>query len=85
LVADGSGDYTPRQIQFVDTQASSTTWTVTHNLNQKFVNVTIYDNSDNVIIPQSIVATSTSVTTVTFNTALAGTAVVMGAYGLAAV
>lgn len=85
MVADGSGDYTPRQIQFVDTQASATTWTVTHSLNQKFVNVTIYDNADNVIIPQSIVATSASVTTVTFNTALAGTAVVMGAYGLAAV
>jgi len=84
LVSDGT-NYTPRQMQFVDTQASSTTWTVTHNLNQKFVNVTVYDAADSVIIPQSIVATSTSVTTITFNTAIAGTAVVMGAYGLAAV
>ena len=84
MVSDGS-DYTPRQIQFVDTQASSTSWTVTHNLNQKFVNVTIYDSSDSVIIPQAIVATSVNVTTITFNTAVAGTAVVMGVYGLAAV
>ena len=85
LVSDGSGDYTPRQLQFVDTQASATTWTVTHNLNQKFVNVTVYDSSDNVVIPQTIVATSSNVTTVTFNVAIAGTVSVMGAYGLAAV
>jgi len=84
LVSDGT-DYTPVQIQHVSTQASATTWTVTHSLNQKFVNVTVYDSSFNMIIPQSVVATSTSVTTITFNTAIAGTAVVMGVAGLAAV
>ena len=58
--------------------SSGTTWTVTHGIGQKFVNVTIYDDTDNVIIPQSIVATSSTVTTVTFNTAVSGTCVVMG-------
>lgn len=86
LVADGSNNYTPHQIQFVDSvTVAATTWTVTHNLNQKFVNVTVYDSTDNMIIPQSVVATSTSVTTITFNTAITGTAVVMGINGLAAV
>ena len=57
---------------------ASTSWVVTHNLGCQFVNVTVYDATNNVVIPQSIVATSSSVTTVTFNTALAGTCVVMG-------
>jgi hypothetical protein len=85
LVSDGT-NYTPRQIQYVDdVSAAATTWTVNHSLNQKFVNVTVYDSADSVIIPQSIVATDANTTTITFNTAISGTAVVVGAYGLAAV
>jgi hypothetical protein len=57
---------------------AATTWTVTHNLGQKYVVVTIVDAADEVIIPQSITFTSATVTTVTFNTAVAGTAIVMG-------
>ena len=65
--------------------APSTTWTITHNLNQQFVNVTVYDSSDQVIIPQTITATSVNVTTITFNTTITGTAVIMGIPGLASV
>lgn len=79
-----TADYTPRHISYVHTQSSSsTTWTVSHSLGQKFVNVTVYDNTDNVIIPQSIVATDANTTTVTFNTAITGTVVVMGVAGSA--
>lgn len=75
-------NYTPTHISHVHTQSSSsTTWTVTHSLGQKFVNVTVYDSSDQVIIPQSVTATSTTVTTITFNTAITGTVVVMGVAG----
>lgn len=77
LTNDGT-NWVNQKIYHVSTESAATTWTVTHSLGQKFVNVTIYDATDNVIIPQSIVATSTSVTTVTFNTAVAGTAVIMG-------
>jgi len=77
-------NYTPSQIHFVhDHTTSATSWTVTHNLGQKFVNVTVYDSTDNVIIPQTIVATSTTVTTITFNTAITGTAVITGVAGAA--
>jgi hypothetical protein len=79
-----AADYTPRHISYVHTQSSSSaSWTVSHNLGQKFVNVTVYDGSDNVIIPQSIVATDANTTTVTFNTAITGTVVVMGVAGSA--
>ena len=81
LVRDGT-DFKNVHISHVHTQSTSaTSWTVTHSIGQKFVNVTVYDSTDNVIIPQSIVATSTTVTTITFNTAITGTAVVMGVPG----
>lgn len=81
LVHDGT-DFKNVPIQVVLNQTtSSNTWTVSHNLGQKFVNVTVYDSTDNVIIPQSIVATDANTTTITFNTAITGTAVVMGVPG----
>ena len=57
---------------------AGTSWTITHSLGQKFCNVTIVDATDNVIIPQSIVFTDANNLTVTFNTAVAGKAVIMG-------
>ena len=81
LVRDGT-DYKNVHISHVHTQSTSaTSWTVTHSIGQKFVNVTVYDSTDNVIIPQSIVATDANTTTITFNTAIGGTAVVMGVPG----
>ncbi len=84
MVSTGTS-YTPDHICHVftkDTNAA-TTWAVSHNLNQQFVNVTVYDATNNVIIPQSIVATDANTTTITFNTAIMGTAVIMGVSGSA--
>jgi hypothetical protein len=67
-----------KKIFHTESMASGTSWTVTHGLGVQFVNVTIYDATGDVVIPQSITATSTTVTTVTFNTAISGTAVIMG-------
>jgi hypothetical protein len=60
----------------IHTQTSAaSTWTVTHNLGVQYPNVTVYDNSNNVIIPQTIVATDANTLTLTFGSAVAGYAV----------
>lgn len=78
LVTDGT-TYTPKKIYFLYTTATAaTTHTVTHNLNQKYCNVTVVDNTDNVIIPESIVFNTANQLTVTFNASIACSVVVMG-------
>jgi hypothetical protein len=60
----------------IHTQASAaSTWTVSHNLGVQYPNVTVYDNNNNVIIPQTIVATDANTLTLTFGSAVAGYAV----------
>lgn len=63
---------------FLYTGASNTGHTVTHNIGQKYCNVTVVDSSDEVIIPQSIKFDTANQLTVTFNTAIACKVVVMG-------
>ena len=58
-------------INFVQS-SPSTTWTINHNLNNKYPLVQIYDSSDAVIIPATIVGTNTNTVTVTFSTAISG-------------
>jgi hypothetical protein len=58
-------------INFVQS-SPSTTWTINHNLNNQYPLVQTYDLSNAVIIPASIVGTSTSTVTVTFSTAISG-------------
>ena len=56
---------------------SSTTWTVTHNLNIADVAVTVYDDAtDSVVIPDTITLTDANTVTVTFASAITGKAVV---------
>ncbi|GAF92073.1 unnamed protein product, partial [marine sediment metagenome] len=38
--------------------------TATHNIGRQYVNVSVYDNNDQLIIPDEVTATSTTVTTV---------------------
>ena len=87
LVADSSNDYTPQVVQFIYNSNGgtgvATTHTVTHNLNQQFVNVTVYDNSNNIIVPQSVTLTSANVVTVVFNAAIDCKVVVIGFEGVA--
>jgi len=64
---------------------SSATWTITHNLGNKFVNITLYDSSDQVIEDTSITsitATDANTTTVVLGGADTGTAVVTTTGGL---
>jgi len=63
--------------------SSSAVWTIVHNLNYKYVNIECYDSSDNVIIPESIVATDANTLTVTFASSRTGTAVISAAAAVA--
>lgn len=59
-------------------QASpATTWNITHNLNNRYLDVKVYDSSNNLIIPQTISATSVNAMTLTFETAESGYVVLM--------
>jgi len=90
LVGDGVAGYEEKLIQFNYSSAVSdggtgpkTSHTVNHNLGQQFVNVTVVDSTNAVIIPQSITFTNANTVTVTFNTAIDCRVVVMGVPGTA--
>jgi hypothetical protein len=86
LASTGSANaYKPIQFSYDSTLngGSNTSFTVTHNLNQKFVNVTVYDSSFNQIIPQSVVLNTVNQLTVTVNSAINLYVVVMGITGVA--
>ena len=60
----------------IHTQSSAaSTWTVSHNLGVQYPNVTVYNASNEVIIPQTITATDTNTLTLTFGSAVSGYAV----------
>ena len=76
FVGDGSGITGLTAGGKIHTQTSeASTWTVTHNLGVQYPNVTVYDNNNNVIIPQTIVTTDANTLTLTFGSAVAGYAV----------
>jgi len=53
----------------------ASTWTFPHNLNIQYPNVTVYDNTGNVILPQTITATDINTLTLNFGANVTGTAV----------
>ena len=64
------------QATITDTFTSVTSKAITHNFGTKNVLVSVYNNSDELIIPASTVTTSTNVVTVTFDSSTTGRAVV---------
>ncbi len=54
----------------------STTWTMVHNLGEQYVSFTFYDENDEVIIPNTVNATSTSTLTATFSVAAIGKCII---------
>jgi hypothetical protein len=76
FVGDGSGITGLTAGGKIHTQTSAaSTWTVTHNLGVQYPNVTVYNSSNEIIIPQTIVATDANTLTLTFGSAVAGYAV----------
>lgn len=62
---------------FIHTQSSAaTTWNIAHNRNQQYVNVTVYDGSDQVVLPSTITATDEDNMEITFPSAQTGYAVI---------
>jgi len=59
-----------------DTFTSTTSKTVTHNFGTKNVIVQVYDNSDNIIIPQSITTSTTSSVDIVLDSTTTGRVVV---------
>jgi hypothetical protein len=59
---------------YIQTFASATTWTVTHNLNNLYPSVTTWDNSGVMVLPKLITVTNANSLVITFNVAVAGTA-----------
>ena len=92
LVASGGSPnkFESKQIQYIyDSQllgspSAATSHTINHNLGQKYVNVTIYNSSDQQIIPQSVELDSATALTVTFNKAIDCVVVITGVAGVTA-
>ena len=63
---------------FIHTEAiADTTWTVTHNLNTTAPILQIYNAAGEMLIPDSVTPLNNNEMNVTFNTAIAGTAIVL--------
>jgi hypothetical protein len=76
FVGDGSGITGLTAGGKIHTQTSAaSTWTVTHNLGVQYPNVTVYNSSNEIIIPQTITATDANTLTLTFGSAVSGYAV----------
>jgi hypothetical protein len=77
LTVGGSTAKTVANSSYSTTFSSVTSVTVTHSLGTKDVAVFVYDSSDNMFWPSSIVTTSTSVVTITFASSRSGRVVVV--------
>jgi len=70
-----SGLEVGQKYKHVQTTPSST-WTVSHGFDYQYVNIDVYNGSDELVIPASVVATDTNTITISFNTPLSGVAIV---------
>jgi hypothetical protein len=62
--------------KYEHTQGSANaTWTITHNMGFQYPVVSVYDDNDKLVIPMEVTATSANVLTVTFDSAVDGTAI----------
>ena len=58
---------------YIFTQGSSTTnWRVTHSLSQQYPNITVFDENNQVIIPETVTATSDNNTDIVFSSGQSG-------------
>ena len=76
FVGDGSGITGLTAGGKIHTQSTAaSTWTFTHNLGVQYPNVTVYNNSNEIILPQTITATDTNTLVLTFGSTVAGYAI----------
>jgi hypothetical protein len=66
---------------YTHTQAEATsTWTIAHNLNTTSVNIQVFGGDNRMVIPSEIETTSPTTAQVSFNTPMAGRAVVVSGH-----
>jgi hypothetical protein len=66
-------------LRYLHTQAApGATWSVPHNLGEKYVSVTVFDTGDSVVIPDSIALVDSNNLTIGFGTPVAGKALILG-------
>ena len=70
----GGGSGTEGRTARLDQTTSSTTWTFNHNLGEQYPAISIFDSSDNIVIPTSINAQDNNTLIVTFSSPQSGTA-----------
>ena len=75
LTGSFSGLEVGQKYKHVQTTPSST-WTVSHGFDYQYVNIDVYNGSDELVIPASVVATDSNTITISFNTPLSGVAIV---------
>ena len=86
LVYDsGNSEFRNVPVHYIEDSASATSHVITHNLNQQYVQVTVVDTSDDVIIPQNIRMDNANQLTVTLSSAAQVTIIVTGVTGVAVV
>jgi hypothetical protein len=63
--------------RYLYTQSTpASTWTITHALNYKYVNVDVYDNNDQLMLPQTVTATNNNTLTLVFAVPTSGNATI---------
>ena len=58
-------------------EATSTTWTITHNLGNENLILQVYNDANEMVIPDTVTPTDTNEIVVTFSVAIAGRVIVM--------
>ena len=75
VMSNGGGLYVTGSTSELIQTVGATTWSFTHNLNSKYVNFTVYDSNDFVIIPANIKAIDSNSAELYFATSQTGRAV----------
>jgi hypothetical protein len=78
LVSNGTNFINVNTYHLYESLSPTTSHNITHNLGQKFCNVTVVDSSDEVVIPQSITFNNDNQLTVAFTSAIHCKVVIMG-------
>jgi hypothetical protein len=75
VMSNGGGLYVTGSTSELSQSIAAVTWSFTHNLNSKYVNFTVYDSNDYVIIPAGIKAIDSNSAELHFATSQTGRAI----------
>lgn len=78
FVGDGSGltNISTASTRYTETLSGQATYTITHNLNEDYPIVQVYDSGKSQVIPGSVISTNSNTVTISFFNVFEGTVVV---------